>query len=187
MSAMRRAIFLDRDGTLNLDRGYVHKKEEWEWLPGALEGLRLFKEAGWLLVVCSNQSGIGRGYYGMRDLSRLEDWVNQELQKNGCPIEAWYYCPHLPDVECDCRKPKPGLILRAARDLDIDPGASWMIGDRLRDVEAGIRAGCRAGILANENYMEEVERARRIFPSLDSWPDLLAAAKEIVADGASSK
>ena len=146
---LRPAIFLDRDGTLNRDTGYVCRQEDWHWLPGVPEALRRLRAAGFLLVVVSNQSGLARGLFDMNALEALEAHANESLAAVHAGIDAWYYCPHLPDITepCQCRKPQPGLLLRAAADLDIDLAASWMIGDRLRDVQAGLAAGCQAILL----------------------------------------
>ena len=147
--APRRAIFLDRDGTLNHDTGYIHRKEDWQWLPGVVETLRRFHAVGYLLVVVSNQSGLARGMFSEDDLRALEAWVNEDLAAHNAVIDAWYYCPHLPEVTgpCSCRKPEPGLILQAAVDLNIDLARSWMIGDRVRDMQAGLAAGCSCVLL----------------------------------------
>ena len=149
---LRRAVFLDRDGTLNKDVGYVHRKEDWQWLPGVAEALKRLRAVGYVLVVVSNQSGIARGMYDREALRLLEEWVNAELSAKNAAIDAWYYCPHLPEITgpCECRKPEPGLLLQAARDLDLDLANSWMIGDRVRDVQAGLAAGCQSILLHPE-------------------------------------
>lgn len=149
---LRRAVFLDRDGTLNKDVGYVHRKEDWQWLPGVAEALKRLRAVGYVLVVVSNQSGIARGMYDREALRLLEEWVNAELSAKNAAIDAWYYCPHLPEItgHCECRKPEPGLLLQAARDLELDLANSWMIGDRVRDVQAGIAAGCQSILLHPE-------------------------------------
>lgn len=172
---LNKAIFLDRDGVLNRDSGYLYKIEDWQWLPGALAGLRLFKEAGYSLIVASNQSGIGRGYYSKDQLDSLENWLNNELQSVGCPIDAWYYCPHLPEAGCLCRKPLPGMLLKAAKDLNIDLPRSWMLGDKISDVEAGLAAGCRAGLIG-----PRIESALFARPDVFCWPNLLIAAKKVI-------
>ena len=150
---LRRAVFLDRDGTLNKDVGYVHRKEDWQWLPGVAEALKRLRAVGYVLVVVSNQSGIARGMYDREALRLLEEWVNEELAAKNAAIDAWYYCPHLPEITgpCECRKPEPGLLLQAARDLDLDLANSWMIGDRVRDVQAGLAAGCQSILLHPED------------------------------------
>ncbi|MCR4666605.1 MAG: HAD family hydrolase [Desulfovibrio sp.] len=139
-----RAVFLDRDGTLNQDRGYVHSRESFVWLPHVFPALSLLASQHFILVVVSNQSGIARGFYTMNEVKTLEDALTKELTSQGIPIHGWYYCPHHPDVTgpCSCRKPAPGLLRNAAADLNIDLGESWMVGDKLSDVRAGQNAGC---------------------------------------------
>ena len=142
---MRRAVFFDRDGTLNADLGYVHRKEDWRWLPHVIEGLARLRSSGFVLVVVSNQSGIARGMFDASQVDSLHQWVNAQLERHKAQLDAFYYCPHLPEVSgpCTCRKPSPGLLLQAARDMDIDLAASWVVGDRARDAQAGLAAGCR--------------------------------------------
>lgn len=177
---MRRAIFLDRDGVLNVDKGYVHRLEDWEWLPGAIGALAAFKKAGWLLLVVSNQSGIGRGYYSEKDLLMLQDSVSGMLKAHGAAIDGWSHCPHAPGAGCACRKPLPGMLLAAGREWDVDMGKSWMLGDRASDVRAGLAAGCRAGLLLNPAYPEDWRECEGICPR---WPDLLQASADIIAEG----
>jgi D-glycero-D-manno-heptose 1,7-bisphosphate phosphatase len=180
MMEKRPAIFLDRDGTLNIEKHYLHLARDWEWIPGAQEALIRLKSAGYLLVVISNQAGIARGYYRASDLLELHTWVNQQLAPLHAAIDAFYFCPHHPDFtegECDCRKPVPGLILRAAQEWNIDLSRSWMIGDKLSDVQAGFAAGC-SNILVRTGYGAKV--------SPDELPkdtvianDLAAAAEHV--------
>lgn len=156
----RPAIFLDRDGTINVEKNYLHLAKAWEWIPGAIEALVQLKSAGYLLVIISNQAGIARGYYPESDLLDLHAWVSQQLLAVHAEIDAFYFCPHHPDFskgDCDCRKPSPGLILRAAREWNIDIARSWMIGDKLSDVQAGFAAGCQ-NILVRTGYGAEVSR-----------------------------
>ena len=179
---MRRAIFLDRDGTLNEDLGYVHRPGDWRWLPGVPETLARFRQAGWLLVVASNQSGIARGYFAREDLARLERGVDAELTPLNAAPDAWDHCPHLPEITgpCLCRKPLPGLIFQACEDLGIEPGASWMLGDRERDVAAGLAAGCRAGLVRPDTDGDEARAVRAAFPGTPVWPNLAAACDAIL-------
>ncbi len=178
---LKRAIFLDRDGTLNQDAGYTHRISDWVWLPNAIEGLKKFQDAGWLLVVASNQSGIGRGLYNWQTLKELESWLDRQLALAGVKISGWYYCPHLPADRCACRKPEPGLLLEAAGELGIDLENSWMLGDRQGDIEAGMAAGCSCGLIANSCNDAEIAAGRTRWPSLHVWPDLAAAADAIIA------
>ena len=142
-----KAIFLDRDGTINVDKGYVYKIEDFEFLPGAIEALRLLQEAGFILIIITNQSGIARGYYTKEDFERLNRWMLTELERHGVHIAAVYYCPHLPAekgeniplelkkyrINCSCRKPKLELFEKAIRDFNIDLSQSFAIGDKPRD------------------------------------------------------
>lgn len=148
MTDGRRAAFIDRDGVLNVDRGYVHRVEDFEWLPGAVQALQRLQAAGYALVVVTNQSGIGRGMYTEADLERLHRFVGDDLKRHGVSLAGIYACPHHPQAvleayrrDCDCRKPRPGLILRAMADHGLDPGRSCLFGDKASDIEAGRAAG----------------------------------------------
>lgn len=148
-----KAVFFDRDGTLNVDVDYLHDPADFVWTEGAVDAVRWANEHGYLAVVVTNQSGVARGYFPEHDVTRLHDWMNAELRKHGAHIDAFYYCPHHPEAKlpayrraCDCRKPAPGLILRAIREHDIDPAASLMIGDAPRDIACAEQAGVR-GVL----------------------------------------
>lgn len=179
----RPAIFLDRDGTLNYDAGYTHRIGDWRWLPGALAGLAAFSKAGYPLVVVSNQSGIARGFYDSGQLKTLEAWLDDELARAGIRIAGWYYCPHGPDDKCLCRKPRPGLVLRAAAELDLDPGRSWLLGDRLSDLQAGAAAGCKVGLVRNPAWPEETAKAAALFPHVLTGENLEELAAKVIACG----
>ncbi len=148
---MNKAVFLDRDGTINVEKNYLYRIEDFEFLPGVLEGLRRFKEAGYLLIIVTNQSGIGRGYYTEKQYKELETWMCDQLEKYGAAIDGIYYCPHLPDAkveqyrkECNCRKPQKGMFETAIKEYDIDVSKSIAIGDKLRDLtlcENGVTTG----------------------------------------------
>lgn len=145
-----KAIFFDRDGTLNVDVHYLHDPAEFAWTEGAVEAIRWANAHGFLVIVVTNQSGIARGYYGEDSVRRLHDWMNAELAQHGAHIDAFYYCPHHPEGRvpaytrvCGCRKPAPGMLLRAITEHDIDPAASLMIGDAASDVMAAEQAGVR--------------------------------------------
>lgn len=133
----RRAAFLDRDGVINVDHGYVGQVERFELVPGAVDGMRMLANAGYLLVVITNQSGIGRGYYSIDDFETVTRHMRDELLNAGVELAAVYFCPHRSDAACRCRKPRPGMILDAASRLGIDPASSIMIGDSETDIAAG--------------------------------------------------
>jgi histidinol-phosphate phosphatase family protein len=138
-----RAVFLDRDGTVIEDVGYPRDPEQVRFLPGALAGLAALRAAGWLLVVISNQSGIGRGLITPEEAEAVHARFECELGDAGISLAGARYCPHAPAEHCSCRKPSPEMILDAASSLGIDLAASYMVGDKESDVEAGRRAGTR--------------------------------------------
>jgi len=143
---MRRAVFLDRDGTLNraaLPGEYVQAAYEVELLGGAAAAVAMLARAGYLCVVVSNQRGVALGHMTGEDLHAVDARLRDLVAAGGAELDATYYCTHGLDDGCDCRKPEPGLIMRAARELDIELSASWMVGDSAADAEAGARAGCR--------------------------------------------
>ena len=146
---MTSAVFLDRDGVINVDHGYVSTWEQFEFLPGASEALRELQDAGYLLIIVSNQSGIGRGYYSERDLHALNQAIAEHLDSTlGVTLSGFYHCPHHPTEaegefrqQCDCRKPAPGMIQQAVLDHGIDVKTSLLVGDKDSDIEAGRAAG----------------------------------------------
>jgi D-glycero-D-manno-heptose 1,7-bisphosphate phosphatase len=177
---MKRAVFIDRDGTINVEKEYLYLAEECEFIPGAMQAIRLFNDTGFLVVVVTNQSGVARGYYTEEDVHNLHRHMTMQLEQVGSRVDAWYYCPHHPAgrgsyaLPCRCRKPQPGMLLEAARRFDIDLEASIMIGDKLVDVEAGRAAGCRT-ILVRTGYGSEEEP--RLPQGVEVFDDLLAAAE----------
>lgn len=145
---MRRAAFLDRDGVINVDHAYVSRFEDFDFIDGVLDAARRLVDAGFVLVIVTNQSGIGRGYYTEADFHKLDQAVRTVFAEHGAPISATYFCPHHPTkalppwkCECNCRKPAPGMILQAAKDLDIDLSQSAMFGDKASDMQAAKAAG----------------------------------------------
>lgn len=139
-----KAAFFDRDGTINVDTGYLHEPEKLVFVPGVPELIRRCNNEGYLVIVVTNQSGIARGMFNEEQMQALHEDMNLRLKKEyGAHIDAFYYCPHLPEItgECDCRKPKPGLFLKALADYNIDPAISLSFGDSPRDEQASRAAG----------------------------------------------
>lgn len=168
----RRAVFFDRDGTLIRDVGYPSDPRDVQLLPQAVEGLRLLRQTGYLLVVISNQSGIGRGYFGEMELQQVHERVVALFSDEGVAFDGTYFCPHAPEDGCECRKPQPGMLRLAAEELEIDLAQSVMIGDKPSDVIAGKRAGCRTVLLSETAHPA-------CLPDM-VVPDVLAASQWIL-------
>jgi D-glycero-D-manno-heptose 1,7-bisphosphate phosphatase len=177
-ASRRRAVFIDRDGTISEEVGYVNHPSRYRVFPYAAEAIKQLNEAGWLAVLVTNQAGVARGYFSEDVIGAVHALLTAELEGGGARLDAIYYCPHHPSVgeppyrfDCDCRKPRPGLIRRAAADLDIDLGASWMVGDRYSDTELARNAGTRAALVLSGYGRGEWEYQRA------AWrhqPDLVA-------------
>jgi len=182
--ATKQAVFLDRDGTINVEKDYLYRPEEFEFIPGAAEAIRRLNRAGFLVVVVTNQSGVARGYYTEHEVLQLHRHIEQLLFRADARIDAWYYCPHYPsgqhpyNLDCDCRKPRTGMLEQAARDLGIDLSRSWMVGDKQVDVEAGVAAGCRP-LLVLTGY--GADASPQVSSMVPRCPDLAAAAELIAA------
>jgi D-glycero-D-manno-heptose 1,7-bisphosphate phosphatase len=180
-----RAVFLDRDGTINEEREYLHRVEEFAFIPGVPAAIRRLKEAGFRVIVVTNQSGIGRGYYDEAALCALHRHLDAELARQGTAIDGYYFCPHHPHHgvgdyrrSCGCRKPLPGMLLQAAADFGIDLAASYIVGDKLADVEAGVAAGCRP-VLVRTGYGAAEEP--QLPPGVPCYDDLPAAVAALLA------
>lgn len=157
---MRRAAFLDRDGTLIREVGYLSRLEDLEVLPGVARALRRLGEAGFVRLVVTNQSGVARGLFGEEFVASTHRALLDRLEAEGAAVEGFYVCPHHPDLTgaCECRKPLPGLLRRAAGEWGLDLEGSWVVGDKEADVELARRAGCRAA-LVRTGYGAETEAA----------------------------
>lgn len=141
MTSRQRIALLDRDGVINVDTGYLCDPAMLQLAPGAVGGLRVLHDAGYLLVVVTNQSGIGRGYYDERDFVVLTGALDRLLHSHGVALTATYHCPHRPEAECECRKPSPGMLLRALKEWRGNAADAVMIGDKPSDIDAGVAAG----------------------------------------------
>ncbi|MGA7827781.1 MAG: D-glycero-beta-D-manno-heptose 1,7-bisphosphate 7-phosphatase [Geobacteraceae bacterium] len=184
LEPINRAVFLDRDGVINVEKGYLHRSEDFEFLPGVPQALHLLKEAGFLLVVVTNQSGVARGYYPLEDVYELHRHLQRELAATGVAIDRFYICPHHPDhgpgsqpEECSCRKPLPGMIEKALSDFQIDPARCYLVGDKLSDIEAGRAAGCRCLLVRTGHGSVSEKGAPKELTIVD---DLPAAARFIL-------
>jgi D-glycero-D-manno-heptose 1,7-bisphosphate phosphatase len=185
MVTLRPAVFLDRDGTLNVERSFLTKPEEMQLLPGVADALQLLQSAGFACVVVTNQSAVGRGIMTEADLQRIHEEMNRRLADAGVILDGIYPCIVAPSsddklaIEHPDRKPAPGLLLRAATDLHLELKKSWMIGDSLRDILAGQNAGCRGCILVRTGHAFDESDFAHAKPFVIA-DDLLAAAKHIL-------
>jgi len=177
------AIFLDRDGTLNHDSGYIKDPSKVVLLPGVSEGIRKLKnEYGFKAIVISNQAGVSKGIMTIEDVDSINDHINELLDKEGTGIDAFYYCPFHPDFDppekLNCRKPSPVMIVQAASEHEIDLSKSYMIGDKASDVESGINAGVKTILLNSEATNNEIS----ILHNLGKKPNFTAANFKEVCD-----
>ncbi len=180
MATLRRAVFLDRDGTLNVDRAYLTRPDELQLLPGVAEAVRLLQLAGFACVVVTNQSAVGRGMMTDADLQRIHDEMNRQFAADQVTLDGIYACtaaPSLDGIEHPDRKPAPGMLLRAAAELRLDLTQSWIVGDSLRDMVAGQNAGCCGCILVRTGHPIDVAQMGNEIHIAD---DLLAAARIIL-------
>jgi D-glycero-D-manno-heptose 1,7-bisphosphate phosphatase len=191
ITQLRKAVFFDKDGTLVIDVPYNVDCARISLAPGALEATRRLSEAGFLIVIVSNQSGVARGCFPIQALMKVEDHLRQVLADEAVPLAGFYFCPHHPEgvvttysVRCECRKPGPGMLRRAAAELNIDLAQSWLFGDILDDIEAGHRAGCRS-ILCDVGSETQWEQSPLRTPD-HVVSDLQAAADVILSQGTSS-
>lgn len=174
----RRAVFMDRDGTISEEVGYVNHPSRYRIFPYSAEAVRLLNEAGWLAILVTNQAGVARGYFTEDVITAVHGLLETELEKQGARLDAIYYCAHHPSVgeapyrsDCDCRKPRPGLIERAAREFEIDLEQSWMVGDRYSDIELAHNANVRSAFVLSGYGRGEWEYQR---PAWKHEPDLVA-------------
>lgn len=186
----RKAAFLDRDGVINKDKAYVHRWEDFEFVPGAIDGMRRLQDAGYALVIVTNQSGLARGYYTEAQYQALTEALQQELAGQGVKLDGVYHCPHHPKgsvpelaIDCDCRKPEPGLLLQAARELGLSLTESLMVGDKASDIEAARAAGVGRAYLVQSDNPESgavpVQADGHFASLLDCTTQLFSASSEV--------
>ena len=178
-----KAIFLDRDGVINKEKKYVHKIKDFEFIPGVFEALRKFTNLGYKLIIITNQAGIGKGFYKEEDLNHLHEYMLSILKLKQIKIHGIYFCPHHEEAKlnkykknCNCRKPKPGMILKAASEHSIDLNQSIMIGDKISDYYAGINSGIQISILLRSGHKLPTKYLKELKYISD---DLLSSSKLI--------
>lgn len=155
---MQKVLFLDRDGVINIDIGYAHKKDQITYLDGFFETLKYFKLNNYVVFVVSNQSGIGRGYYSEEDVKSLHSFMNKEIFLiSGFEIDGWFYCPHHPNDQCNCRKPKTGIIEKIKSANSIDYSKSVFIGDKITDFEFAANLGIKKIFILQNNYLSKAD------------------------------
>lgn len=175
-----RPIFQDRDGVINKHIPYCSRPEDFELLPLVAEGIRLLNEKGFKVVVVTNQSGIGRGYFTEGMLSVIHYKMTQELLQHGAHIDAIYYCPHQPEDNCTCRKPNTDMLFKAAKDLNIELNESYMIGDSEIDIETGKRVDCQTFLIVADK--EKEKSYHHIVDARYIVPNIFAAAQLIISN-----
>lgn len=182
MSSSRPAIFLDRDGTLNEAVGFVNHESRFRLFPYTVEAVRAIRDEGYLAVIVTNQSGIGRGLFDESVMHRIHENFRARLREAGGEIDGVYFCPHAPSSGCECRKPRPGMLLRAASELEIDLARSWIVGDSYTDLEAGWAAGARSALVRTGSGEGALEHDGGAWPRKPDRvaPDLLQAVCSIL-------
>lgn len=167
---MKKAIFLDRDGVINKEKDYLYKVQEFEFIDGAFEAIKYFVLQGYIVIVITNQSGIGRGYYSETEFQDVTMFMKNAIKKNGGKITEVYHCPHIPEDNCSCRKPNTGMINKAVEMHCIDLKSSWLIGDKESDIEAGWRSGIENTILVRSGHSIDSKQSKAKY-ILDSIKD----------------
>jgi len=164
-----KVIFLDRDGVINKDIGYLYKISDFQFREGIFEACKYFNKIGYKIIIITNQSGIHRGYFNLNDLKILNKWLIDQFKKMNISILDVFFCPHGPNSSCECRKPKPGMLLEAQKMYGIDLKNSWMIGDKEDDIQAANNAGMQNTILVKSRYIsyEKTSKATYILKSMN--------------------
>lgn len=165
MNMQNKAVIFDRDGTLNIDVNYLHKVEDFSWVSGAVEALVWLSKKNYELYVVTNQSGIARGYFTINDMQKVHDYMNAELEKVGVKIKKFYFCPHLKEgkikefaIDCDCRKPKAGMLLQCLNENNLSPDNCVVIGDSERDLESAKNANIKGFLYSGGSLLEFVKK-----------------------------
>lgn len=181
---MKKCIFLDRDGNINVEKDYLHKAEDFEFESGAAQAIKTFNDLGYIVIVVTNQSGVARGYYGEDDVIELHKHIDNELTKIGAKVDAYYYCPHHPRVSgkygiiCECRKPGLGMFLNAQEDFDIDFSNSIVVGDKISDIESAVRLGMKPVLVKTGHGNKELSKLKYNIEVFESLYDFSKAMKK---------
>ncbi len=154
----KKVIFLDRDGVINHDYGYVSEIEKFHFIDGVFEACEYFQKLGYEIIIITNQSGIGRNYFSEKKFMELTNWMLDKFNENGIKILKVYYCPHNPDESCNCRKPSPGMINQAMNDFKIDLNNSWLIGDKISDIQTALNVNIKNNILILDSSIKESDK-----------------------------
>ena len=170
-----KTIFLDRDGVINKDINYLHKIDDFEFIDGIFDACLYFQSLGYKIIIITNQSGISRGYYSELDYQNLTQWMLAKFKKENINILDIFHCPHGPDSTCDCRKPKPGMFLKAKAKHNTDMEKSWMIGDKERDIIAANRAGISNTILLKSSHKIDKSKASFFLDSVQQAKQIITA------------
>lgn len=180
MANNKKAIFLDRDGVINKEVNYLSNPKNFEFIKGSIKALKLLKRKGFLLIVITNQAGIARGYFTEENLNKIHQKMVSILEKSSVVLDDIYYCPHHPDFTgpCDCRKPQPGMILKAQKKYNIDLENSFMVGDTLRDIETGLTAKCKTVLVLTGYGLKEKKNMKKLKPDY-IFENLFEFAKNI--------
>ena len=191
---MNKAVFLDRDGTINVEKNYLYRIEDFEFLPGVIDGLKRLQQAGYLLIIVTNQSGIGRGFYTEEDFQKLNSWMIDSLKQQGVFITDVYFCPHLPDAtvekyrkDCNCRKPKLGMYEQAVIDHNISLSKSYAIGDKIRDCAICESTECKGFLVGENEKVKTIESVKNGEMAGVRYAADLAACAKVIIDSKTKK
>lgn len=172
---MDKVVFLDRDGVINVEKNYLHKIEDFEFIDGVFSSLKYLKKLNYKFIIVTNQSGIGRGYYTKNDFDKLTKWMIEEFEKEGISISGVFCCPHGPDDGCECRKPNIGMVKEAMEILHIDFDNSWLVGDKNSDIEMAINANIKNTIhvKSGHSFDEKLSKADFVTDSIKDIPKII--------------
>ena len=177
MMKKNKAIFLDRDGVINVEKNYLYKIEDFEFIDGVVEALKYLQNRGYLLFIITNQSGINRGYYTVKDFLKLTNWMLKEFKKHNITISQVEFCPHTPEQKCNCRKPKTGMINNILKNYNVDLANSWLIGDKESDIKTALNAGINNTIQVKSGHKFDKSIAKFVIEKLD-----LKNIKEVISE-----